>query len=110
MGLFKKIFAPKSVKSKSFRLALFEKIAAHHLKYVTENTETGEVIIGKEGGCNIREGNFIVLADNKIVFRCPLDALQAYELMSLEGAVLEGPDTEHDGAPRKITVYYKYYR
>ena len=54
--------------------------------------------------------NFIVTSQEKILFRTPVCELEAYELMSLEGAVCKGYDKENDGEYRSVTVFYKYYR
>ncbi len=104
-GFFKK----NSEDSVAFRREMAEKISRHRLRYVTEQTENGDVVIGKEGGCNIRNGEFIVTSSREVVFRAEIDKMKAYELMSLEGAVLEGYDIEHS-AYRTVTVYYVYYR
>ncbi len=104
-----KLFGGKKEDSVQFRREMAEKISRHRLRYVTEQTENGDVVIGKEGGCNIRNGELIVTSSKEVVYRADIDALKAYELMSLEGAVLEGYDKEH-GAYRTVTVYYVYYR
>lgn len=86
-----------------------EKISRHSLRYTAEQTENGDVILGKEGGINIRNGELIVTSSKEVVFRAEIDKMKAYELMSLEGAVLEGYDIEHSKY-RTVTVYYVYYR
>ncbi len=108
-NIFSKFFA-KNENSVIHRREMAEKIALHRLRYVTEMTENGDVVIGKDGGINIRNGEFIVTSDKEVVFRANVDEMKAYELLSLEGAVCEAPDLEHGGTFRKITVYYVYYR
>ncbi len=109
MGIFSKLFA-KNEDSVAHRRQMAEKIAAHRLRYTTEMTENGDIVIGKGGGINIRNGEFIVTSEKDTVFRAEIDSMKSYELMSLEGAVCEAPDLEHGGVYRKITVYYLYYR
>ncbi len=103
-------FIKKNENSVAYRRQMAEKIALHRLRYVTEMTENGDVVIGKDGGINIRNGEFIVTSSKETVFRAEVDEMKAYELLSLEGAVCEGNDLEHGGVFRRITVYYVYYR
>ena len=86
------------------------------LKGYTENAlgkgENNGVILGKDGSLSIREGCLIVSAAGQtdIIFRGYVDELKISELMSLDGAIIIGPDIEHDGIERTIIAYYKYYR
>ncbi len=108
-NIFSKLFAPKE-NTYRFKLQMAEKICTHPLKYITMPTENGDVIIGKGGICWLKDGIFSVTSSEKVLFRTEIDNLKAYELMSLEGAVCEGPDKEHGGEYRTVTVFYKYYR
>ena len=104
-------FKKKKLEDKvSFRRAMAEKIARHRLRYVSEREGDMDIIIGRDGGFNIRNGEFIVSADNHVIFRANVDALQASELMRLEGAILTAPDLENGGKMRTIIAYYVYYR
>lgn len=104
-------FKKKKLEDKvSFRKEMAEKIARHHIRYVSEREGDTDIIIGRDGGFNIRNGEFIVSADNKVIFRAKIEELQASELMSLEGAILTAPDLENGGVMRTIIAYYVYYR
>ncbi len=107
---FKKI--KKDENSIAFRREMAEHLNGRIVKYVSERDSESntDIIIGKEGSITVYEGALIVLSSQNIVFRCEVDSLKASELMSLEGAILEGPDLEHGGKMRKIIAYYKYYR
>lgn len=105
--IFKKKKAEDTV---AFRVQMAKKIALHRLRYVTERIDETDLIIGRDGGFNIRNGEFIVSADNHVIFRANVDELQASELMSLEGAILTAPDLENGGKMRTIIAYYVYYR
>ena len=94
----------------AFRIKMAEKIARHRLRYASEREGDMDIIIGRDGGFNIRNGEFIVSADNKVIFRAKLEELQASELMSLEGAILTAPDLENGVRLRTIIAYYDYYR
>lgn len=104
-------FKKKKLEDKvSFRKEMAEKIARHRIRYVSEREDDMDIIIGRDGGFNIRNGEFIVSADNKVIFRSKVEELQASELMSLEGAILTAPDLENGGKMRTIIAYYVYYR
>ena len=114
MGLFKKVIAnltkPKNPDSRKFRREMAFKVAGQHIKYVTEKKDDVEEVVGRSGGLNIRDEEFIVYASSDVVFRCRLDDLQIWELLSRDGVVLTGPDLEHGGAVRTVVAHYVYYR
>ncbi len=110
MGLFKNIFKPKNVNSKRFRLEMAEMISKKLIRYVTERKDNVEEVIGKSGAFSIRNGEFIVFASSDVVFRTPVEDMQAWELLSGDGVVLTGVDLEHGGIKRTITAHYVYYR
>lgn len=110
MGLFKKLTKSKNPDSKKFRREMAYAINGQHIKYVTEKREDVDEVIGRNGGLNIRDDDFIVYASSDIVFRCPIDELQIWELLSKDGVVLTGPDREHDNKVRTVIAYYVYYR
>ncbi|MCQ2431168.1 MAG: hypothetical protein MJ175_01050 [Clostridia bacterium] len=112
-GLFKRIFKKKpDENSKAFRQEMAEKVAGRHIKYVSERQDGIDVILGKDGSLSIRDGNLIVSAAGvtDVIFRGEITELKISELMSLEGAIITGPDLEHGGMERTIIAYYKYYR
>lgn len=104
-------FKKKKLEDKvSFRRAMAEKIARHRLRYVSEREGDMDIIIGRDGGFNIRDGEFIISADNHVVFRCKVNEMQASELLSLEGAIITAPDLENGGVVRTVIAYYVYFR
>ena len=84
-------------------------ICVKHIKYVTEKKNDVDVVIGREGGFNIREGDLIVFASAKVVFRAEIDELQIWELLSKDGVVLTGFDKESQ-SERTLIAHYVYYR
>ena len=64
----------------------------------------------KNGGFNVRDGQLIVSADNRVIFRCNIEEMSVSELMSLEGVIITAPDIESGGKVRTIICYYVYYR
>ena len=108
MGLFgRKKLDPNS---KKFRWEMARSVEGQHIKYVTEKKDNVDEVIGRNGGLNIRNDEFIVYASAKVLFRCKVDDLQIWELLSKDGVVLTGPDYEHGGVVRTIIVHYVYYR
>lgn len=85
-------------------------VAGQHIKYVTEKRNGVDEVIGRNGGLNIRDDEFIVYASADVVFRCPIDQLDIWELLSRDGVVLTGPDLEHGGEVRTVIAFYVYYR
>ena len=108
MGLFgRKKLDPNS---KKFRWEMARSVEGQHIKYVTEKKDNVDEVIGRNGGLNIRNDEFIVYASAKVLFRCKVDDLQIWELLSKDGVVLTGPDIETGGRERTVVAYYVYYR
>lgn len=101
----------KEREDKKIRDALIQRLSGKIIKYCSERAQdgSGDIIIGKDGSLTIRDGELIVLASADIVFRCQIDGLLASELLSRDGVILEGYDTQAK-RHRKIIAYYKYYR
>ena len=114
MGLFKKaiknITKSKNPDSKKYRYEMAQAVCGQHIKYVTEKRDNVDEVIGRNGGLNIRNDEFIVYASADVVFRCRIEELQIWELLSKDGVVLTGPDLEHGGVELTIIAYYVYYR
>ena len=110
MGLFKKLFQSKNPNSKRYRRDMAERICGHRIRYVTEKIDGVETVIGKEGSLCIKDDDLLVYASADVLFRCPIDQLSAWELLSKYGVVLTGPDKEHGGTERTVMVFYVYYR
>lgn len=106
---FKKLTKSKDPNSKRSRWDMAQMVAGKHIKYVTEKQDDVDVVIGREGGFNIREGDLIVYASSKVLFRAEIDNLQIWELLSKDGVVLTGYDKE-SGLDRTIIAHYVYYR
>ena len=101
---------PKNPNSKRFKQEMAKHLNKRHIRYVTERKDEVEEIIGREGELLVRDDELLVYAGTEIVFRAKIEALTAGELLSLEGAVLTGPDMTHGGEERTVIAYYKYWR
>ena len=110
MGLFKRLTKSKNPDSKKFKRDMAYAVCGQHIKYVTEKKNDVDEVIGRNGGLNIRNDEFIVYASAKVLFRCKIDELQIWELLSRDGVVLTGPDLENGGVERTVIAYYVYYR
>ena len=113
MGLISKLrekaVAKKDPSSKAFRREMAKKIAGHTIKYVTERIDGVDEVIGRSGNLSVRDGEFIVFASSEVLFRCRVDDMQAWELLSKDGVVITAPDLQNGGRERTIIVYYVYY-
>ena len=108
MGLFgRKKLDPNS---KKFRWEMARSVEGQHIKYVTEKKDNVDEVIGRNGGLNIRNDEFIVYASAKVLFRCKVDDLQIWELLSKDGVVITAPDIEQGGEVHTIIAHYVYYR
>ena len=109
--MFRKLFSRKSKNpnSKQYRWEMARQMSNHHIRYVTEKVNDVEEVVGREGSSDVRNGEFIVFASSNVVFRCRVDDLQAWELLSKDGVVVTAPDIEHGGVERTVVIYYVYY-
>ena len=112
-GIFSKIksiFRKQDEDSPEFRLFMAKKLDGKYIKYVTERENGIETVIGREGHSNIvSETEFAVTCGITEIFRADIDGMKAWELLSLEGAVLTAYD-KAAGRERTVVIYYKYYR
>lgn len=112
-GIFariKSLFIKKDEDNPAFRRMMAEKLDGKYIKYVTERENGTETVIGREGHANIvSESEFAVTCGITEIFRADIDTMQAWELLSLEGAVLTAYD-KAAGKERSVVIYYKYYR
>ena len=81
------LFGKKKNKARSPTAELILSRHGREIQYMTRRgaTAADETIIGKDGVINIVENELVISCGNDIVFRAPIDALQAYELMNLSG-------------------------
>ena len=109
-NFLKKIKMNKDPESKAFQREMARSVCGQHIKYVTEKRDGVEEVIGRSGGLNIRDDEFIVYASSDVIFRCKLDDVKLWELLSKDGVVITGPDIESGGRERTIIAFYVYHR
>lgn len=95
---------------KAYRREMAARYCGMHVKYITENRDGVEEVIGRSGSLNInKNGEFIVSTPTETLFRVLVDELDAWELMSKDGVVLTGNDIEHGGVKRTVIVHFVYH-
>lgn len=108
------LFGRKKQAKKDDNAFLQAKLDGRLVRYVTrrepdENGNTVETVLGKDGRICATNGYVAVIAGGKEVFRCDAADASMSELMSLEGAVVKGPNSVN-GKDDTVVAYYKYYR
>lgn len=111
MSFFSKLFGlDKKTDSYAFRLERAKSLHGEPIKYVTENRNGNEDVVGRGGSLSLHGEDFIVDSSGDRLFSCNVRDLEAYHLMSGDGVVIKGPDSLHGGVYRTITVHFVYYR
>ena len=105
----------KNKKQKEHHIAVesvLERINKKSLVFVVERGNfngASERVLGKNGAINVLEDVVVILCNGTEVFRCNKEGIKAGELMSGNGAMIEGiePDTQ---IRRTVIAYYSYKR
>jgi len=111
MSFFSKLFGKsKDPGSYAFRLEKAKSLHGQPVKYVTENRDGNEDVIGRGGALALHGDEFIVDSSGDRLFVCKVRELEAATLMSGDGVVIKGPNLLEEGKIRTITVHFVYYR
>ena len=111
MAIFSKIFGKnKNPNSYAFRLEKARELHGQVIKYVTEQRDGNEDVIGRGGSLALHGDDFIVDSSGDRLFMCNVRDLEAATLMSGDGVVIKGPNSLEGGKHRTITVHFVYYR
>ena len=111
MSFFKRLFGiGKRPGTLAYRMERAKELHGQAVKYVTENIDGNDDVIGRGGSMSIHEDKFIVDASGKRLFMCQIKYLDASMLMSGDGVIISGPDMLSDGIYRSITVHFVYHR
>lgn len=79
------------------------------IRYVTTREGKEDLVLGRSGVVSVHADEIIVSSSKKTVFRSPIKGLRVSYLMSGDGAILCGTDTENGGEEREITVHFVDY-
>lgn len=111
VSIFSKLFGKsKNPNSYAFRLEQARSLHGQVVKYVTENRDGNEDVIGRGGSLCLHGDDFIVDSSGDRLFVCNVRDLEAATLMSGDGVVIKGPNSLEGGKLRTITVHFVYYR
>ena len=100
---------PKDTTSVEFKRWMAAKLNGRGVRYTLERADGGDRIVGKDGFISVNNGILSIISGENTLFTAAVDALDAWEFMSLDGATLTGYDLSVN-RERKILAYYKYYR
>lgn len=111
MGLFRRSREKEDARLNEQVLA---RIQGKAIKYVARRDvgpdgSTRETVLGKTGRINCLADAIVVVCDGREVFRCAIADAKCSELLSLDGAVIQGAN-QLTGAPDTVVAYYQYYR
>ena len=108
MGLFSR------KKEQSEHTAMLEKMHGRSIRYAAkrfldENGNPQERVLGKNGAVNTIDNRIVVMCNGKDVFRCDAQTASISELMSLNGIVIEGINSETN-EKETIVAYFTGFR
>ena len=107
--LYQKLFPDRYYASPAYRREAAARFDSKILKYVTERTEKGDVVLCKDAYICVKAGWVFVNSETDSIFKSADDQVQSGELMSHDGVIFTGYD-EIQGKERSIVCYFKYYR
>ena len=107
--LYQKLFPDRYYASPAYRREAAARFDSKILKYVTERTEKGDVVLCKDAYICVKAGWVFVNSETDSIFKSADDRVQSGELMSHDGVIFTGYD-EIQGKERSIVCYFKYYR
>ena len=101
--MLKKLFSRKDETRRENHSVLSGRV----IKYVVLRENNEETVLGHGGSVSQRNGELIVLASDKVVFRANLDSgVRMNQLLSGNGTMITGNDLENNGELRTIIVHY----
>ena len=110
MSIFAKLFKSKDQNSYRFRLERARELHGQVVKYVTENRNGNEDVVGRGGSMAVHGDNFIIDTSGDRLFMCDIASLEASYLMSGDGVIIKGKNKLEGGKERIITAHFVYYR
>ena len=111
MSIFTKLFMKNAdCNSYRFKLNRARELHGQVVKYVTENRNGNEDVVGRGGSMALHGDKFIIDTSGDRLFMCEVGELEASYLMSGDGVIIKGPNKLEGGKNRTITVHFVYYR
>ncbi len=109
-GKKKGVSKTKNTNSKKYRREMAAYLDGRSLKCVTERIEGIEEVVGKAGAIIKKDDELLIYSSQDVLMRVKIDECEAWELLSLDGVNIKGPDLEHGGEERSIIAFYSYWR
>ena len=111
MSIFDKLFKKSNDPSSfTFKLNRAKELHGKVVKYVTENRNGNDDVVGRGGSMSIHDGKFLIDTSGERLFLCEIADLEASYLMSGDGVIITGPNLLENGKIRTVTVHFVYYR
>lgn len=111
MSFFKKLFGIKEkTDSYAYRLGRARELHGQPVKYVTEQRDGNEDVVGRGGALCLKDDKFIIDSSGDRIFVCEVGLMDASYLMSGDGVIIKGPNLLEDGKFRTLTAHFVYYR
>ncbi len=111
MSIFGKLFNNKKSTDKyAFKLERAKELHGQVIKYVTEQRNGNEDVVGRSGALCLKGNEFIVDSSGDRLFVTDVSSLEANYLMSGDGVIVKGPNKLEGGKERVLTVHFVYYR
>lgn len=110
MSIFERLFKSKDSSSYRFKLDRARQLHGQVVKYVTENRNGNDDVVGRGGSLAVHGDKFIIDTSGDRLFMCDIANLEASYLMSGDGVIITGPNLLEDGRVRTVTVHFVYYR
>ncbi len=92
----------KKRENRSRALALHGKV----IRYVAEQRNGSEVVLGRGGSISVRDGQLLVFSSHEIIFRSECDKTEISHLLSGDGVILHADNLERGGADQTITAFF----
>jgi len=111
VSFFKRIFGVgKNPTSYAYKLERARELHGQPVKYVTEQRNGNEDVVGRGGALAVHGDTFIIDSSGERLFVCNIAELETSMLMSGDGVIVKGPNQLEDGKVRTVTVHFVYYR
>ncbi len=95
-----------SGKKKKENLSRTSALHGKVIRYVAEQKNGSEVVLGRGGSISVRDGMLIVFSSHEIIFRSECAETEVGYLLSGDGVILQADNMERGGVNQKITAFF----
>ncbi len=95
-------------KSKKKRVNLSRALALHGkvIRYVGEQQNGSEVVLGRGGSISVKDGQLLVFSSHEVLFRSKCEDTEISHLLSGDGVILHAANLERGGIEQTITAFF----